>query len=129
MAETRVYISFDFDHDDDLKTLLIGQSKNEDSPFEIADWSIKEAVTGDWKAKARERIRAVDVVAVICGRYTDTATGVTAEVTVAQEEKIPYFLLAGRADGGNKKPTSAKSSDKLYKWAWDNLKTLIRGGR
>src|SRR6266542_5972202 len=119
MAKTRVWISFDFDHDDDLKTLLIGQSKNADSPFEIADWSIKEAVTGDWKAKARGRIRAVDVVAVICGKYTDTATGVAAEVTIAQEENISYFLLAGRTDGGNKRPASAKNSDKLYKWTWD----------
>jgi hypothetical protein len=102
MAKTRVYISFDFDHDEDLKTLLVGQSKHEDSPFEIADWSIKEAVTGDWKAKARQRIRAVDVVAVICGKHTDTATGVAAEVTIAQEEKIPYLLLAGRADGGTR---------------------------
>src|SRR6266511_1390835 len=129
MAKTRVYISFDFDHDEDLKTLLVGQSKNEASPFEIADWSIKEAVTGDWKAKARQRIRAVDTVAVICGKYTNTATGVAAEVTIAQEENIAYFLLAGRADGGNKKPTTAKVSDKLYNWTWPNLKTLIGGGR
>jgi hypothetical protein len=69
------------------------------------------------------------VVAVICGKHTDTATGVAAEVTIAQEEKIPYFLLSGRADGGNKKPTSARSTDKLYKWTWVNLKTLIKGGR
>jgi hypothetical protein len=113
MAKTRTYISFDFDHDDDLKTLLVGQSKNADSPFEIADWSIKEAVTGDWKVKARQRIRAADVVAVICGRHTDIATGVAVEVAIAQEEKIPYFLLAGRAEGGNRKPTSATSTDKL----------------
>jgi hypothetical protein len=125
----RVYISFDYDHDDDLKTLLVGQSKHSDSPFAIADWSIKEAVTGDWKASARKRIRAVDVVAVICGLSTHTATGVAAEVTIAQEEKIPYFLLAGRASGTNKKPTTAKSTDKLYNWTWDNLKALIGGAR
>jgi hypothetical protein len=129
MAKTRVYISFDYDYDDDLKILLVGQAKNDDSPFFIADWSIKEAITGDWKRKARERIRAVDVVAVICGKHTDTATGVDAEVTIAQEEKVPYFLLAGRADGGNKAPTAAKATDKLYKWTWDNLKKLIGGER
>ncbi len=42
MAKTRVFISFDYDHDADLKTLLVGQAKNQDSPFEIADWSVKE---------------------------------------------------------------------------------------
>jgi hypothetical protein len=48
----RVYISFDYDHDDDLKTLLVGQAKLSGSPFEIADWSIKEPVTSNWKEKA-----------------------------------------------------------------------------
>lgn len=129
MAKTRVYISFDYDNDDDLKILLIGQSKHNDTPFYIADWSIKEPITGDWKKKARERIRAVDVVAVICGKYMDTATGVDAELSIAQEETVPYFLLAGRADGGNKKPKAAKATDKLYTWSWQNLKTLIGGGR
>jgi hypothetical protein len=127
--KARVYISFDYDNDDDLKILLVGQSKNADSPFSIADASIPEAVTGDWKASARKRIKGAGVVAVICGKKTDTAAGVAAEVTIAQEEGIPYFLLAGRTDGGNKKPSSAKSTDKLYDWTWPNLKKLIHGGR
>lgn len=129
MPSTRVYISFDYDHDDDLKLLLVGQSKNEDSPFAIADWSIKEAVTTNWRAEARKRIRAVDVVAVICGKHTNTATGVAAEVMIAQEEEIPYFLLAGRASGSNKKPTTARTIDKLYEWTWKNLKVLVQGRR
>lgn len=129
MAKNRVFISFDYDHDETLKTFLVGQSKNEDSPFELTDWSIKEPIDGDWKAKARTRIKSVDVVAVICGLHTDTATGVSAELTIAQEEKVPYFLLAGYADKTCVKPKAAKSTDKLYKWTWENLKTLIGGGR
>jgi hypothetical protein len=128
-TRARVYISFDYDNDDDLRTLLVGQSKNEDSPFSIVDASIPAPVTGDWKASARRRIKGADVVAVICGQRTNTATGVAVEVTIAQEEGVPYFLLAGRKAGGNKKPTTAKSTDKLYNWTWDNLKTLIHGGR
>ena len=130
MATTKVpvFISFDYDHDDDLKMLLVGQAKNEGSPFSIADWSIKEA-SSDWKDKARSRIKRADQVIIICGKYTDSATGVNAEIQIARDETKPYFLLAGRADGGNKKPTAALSSDKLYKWTWDNLKTLIAGGR
>ena len=128
-SKKRIFVSFDYDHDSDLKTLLVGQSKLQDSPFEIADWSVKEELTGDWKEKARKRIRQVAVVAVICGKYTDTATGVSAEVKIAQEEDVPYFLLAGRSDGVNVKPKATKTSDKLYRWTWDNLRTLIHGGR
>jgi len=128
-SKKRVFISFDYDHDSDLKTLLVGQSKHEDTPFEISDWSVKEELSGDWKAKVRTKIRQVDVVAVICGEHTDTATGVSAEITIAQEEEKPYFLLAGRTSGKNKKPKSAKTSDKIYKWTWENLKKLIHGQR
>jgi hypothetical protein len=38
----KVFISFDYDHDVDLKNLLVGQAKNEDSPFEITDISVKK---------------------------------------------------------------------------------------
>jgi hypothetical protein len=126
--KTRVYISFDYDHDEDLKILLIGQSRNEDSPFEIADWSIKEP-SPDWKDKARERIRRSDVVAVICGEYTDTASGVSEEIRIARDEKKSYFLLWGRANETCKKPKAALDSDKIYEWTWPNLKKLIGGAR
>lgn len=129
MAKKRVFISFDYDHDETLKTFLVGQSKLPDSPFELADWSIKEPITGDWKAKARTRIKSVDVVAVICGLHTNTAAGVSAEVLIAQEENVPYFLLAGYSEKNNVKPLAAKASDKMYKWTWEHLKTLIGGGR
>ena len=95
----------------------------------MADWSVKEAMTGDWKEKVRGRIRRVDLVIVVCGEHTHMATGVSAEVTIAQEEKKPYFLLKGRKDKTCYKPKSAKLSDKIYDWTWPNLKTLIGGGR
>ena len=129
MSKKRVFISFDYDHDETLKTFLIGQSKLPDSPFELTDWSIKEPITGDWKAKARTRIKSVDIVAVICGEKTDTATGVSAELTIAQEENVSYFLLKGFSDKTCIKPKAAKSTDKMYNWTWPNLKNLIGGGR
>lgn len=129
MIKKRAFISFDYDHDELLKIFLIGQSKHPGSPFELADWSIKEALSGNWKAKARTRIKSVDVLIVICGQYTHIATGVSAELTIAQEERIPYFLLAGYSDKTCIKPIIAKKSDHIYKWTWDNLKRLINGER
>ncbi|AKU12010.1 hypothetical protein AzCIB_2115 [Azoarcus sp. CIB] len=129
MAKIRVFISFDYDYDETLKTFLVGQAKNEGSPFELADWSIKEHIDDNWKAKARTRIKAVDVVCVICGEHTDTATGVSAELKIAQEEGVSYFLLKGYAEKTCKKPRAAKDADKLYKWTWENLKNLVGGGR
>jgi len=129
MPKKRVFTSFDFEHDEDLRNLLVGQAKNPDSHFELADYSVKEHMTGNWKEKVRTRIRGVDIVIVICGEHTDTATGVSAELSIAQEERKPYFLLWGRANKTCKKPKTANDSDKIYNWTWDNLKALIRGAR
>lgn len=127
--KTRVFISFDYDHDVDLKNLLVGQARNPESPFEITDMSIKEAIAINWKENARRRIRGCDVVAVICGEYTNTASGVNAELKIAQEEGVPYFLLWGRSEKTCVKPVSAKQTDKVYTWNWNNLKLLIGGAR
>jgi len=129
MAKKRVFTSFDFDHDEDLRVLLIGQSRNPESPFDMADWSLKDALSGDWKAKVRSRIRSVDQVIIICGTHTDSAAGVSAELRIAQEEKKPYFLLQGRANQTCKKPSAADPRDKIYTWSWDNLKALVGGAR
>lgn len=129
MAKTRVFISFDYDHDSFLKEALVGQSKLPDSPFELADWSIKEHIDGDWKAKATSRIRSVDVVVVVCGEHTNTAVGVSAELNIARSEGKPYFLLAGYKDKTNVRPLAANTSDKIYDWTWPNLKLLIAGKR
>jgi hypothetical protein len=129
MAKKRVFISFDVDHDEGTKIMLAGQAKLPDSPFDFTDASVKESLTGDWKEKVRRRMANIDLVIVLCGEYTHTASGVTAEVTIAQEKSVPYFLLAAYSDKSCTKPTSAKTEDKLYKWAWDNLKVLIGGAR
>jgi hypothetical protein len=129
MGKKKVFISFDYDHDETLKNFLVGQAKLDDSPFELADWSIKEHIDGDWKAKARTRIKSVDIVVVLCGEHTGTASGVSAELSIAKEEGIPYFLLAGYSEKTNIRPKAASSTDKLYNWTWPNLKALIGGGR
>lgn len=128
-TKKRVFVSFDFDHDEGTKTMLALQAKLEDSPFDFKDASVKEHMTGDWKEKVQRRMDNVDVVIVLCGEYTNTAKGVAAELTIAQEKDKSYFLLAAYSDKSCTKPTSALSSDKVYKWTWPNLKTLIGGGR
>lgn len=129
MARKRVFISFDYDHDEGAKIMLAGQAKHEDSPFDFTDASVSDHLTGDWKAKVRRRIDNVDIVVVLCGESTHTAKGVAAELEIAREAEKEYFLLAAYKDKTCTKPTTAKGSDKVYKWTWDNLKELIGGAR
>jgi hypothetical protein len=123
----RTFISLDYDNDARLKDLLVGQSKNPDSPFDVHDWSIKAAST-TWREDARRRIRASGLVIVLCCRYAHLATGMGVELGIAQEERAPYFLLAGYQTGSTR-PTTARPADKLYDWTWPNLKKLVGGAR
>lgn len=129
MATRRAFISFDFDHDKELRNTLVGQANMSDSPFAIVDWSVKERLLGNWKEKVRERIRKTDLTIVICGEHTHTAKGVAAELTITREERKPSFLLKGRRYKTCTKPAMARKSDEIYKWSWDNLKRLIAGTR
>jgi hypothetical protein len=128
-TKKRVFISFDYDNDEGAKIMLAGQAKLPDSPFDFKDASVKEHLTGDWKEKIKRRMDNVDIVAVLCGEKTHTATGVSAELEIAKEKGKDYFLLAAYSDKTCTKPKSAASTDKVYNWTWANLKTLIGGGR
>ena len=122
---TRAFISFDYDHDRDLKTLLVGQARNDKSPFVFADWSIK-AETKSWKADARARIRRSQLLLVICGLHTNMADGVTEEVRIAKEEKIPIYLLRGRTNGWVRRPKGTSWFwDELHPWKWEKLRAIV----
>ncbi len=66
MAKKRVFVSFDFDNDKTLKDFIVGQARLPDSPFEVADHSLKEAQPErDWQAKARTAISRSEVFIVM----------------------------------------------------------------
>ena len=127
-AKPRVFISFDFDHDDILRYFLVGQARNESSPFEIVDWSLREPVAGDWQAGARFRIRRVDKVLVVCGEHTDTANGVSTEVRIAREEGKPCYFLRGHPDRICRLPKAALPGDQTLNWTWENLAAILGKG-
>lgn len=109
--------------------MLAGQAKHEDSPFDFKDASVKEPLAGDWKEKVKRRMDNIDIVIVLCGKNTHLASGVSTEVTIAQEKKVPYFLLAAYTDRSCTKPKAARTEDKVYQWTWEILKKLIDGQR
>ena len=122
MTVKRAFISFDFDHDDDLRNALVGQAKYPNSPFEIVDASVRRHLPGDWERQVRRRIGRADLVIVMCGQYTHEAEGVAIEVKIAQEEGVEYFLLRGHSDRVCTKPATSRSDDELHEWTWDNLR-------
>ena len=125
-SRARVFTSFDFEHDEHLRMLFVGQARNPRTPFEIVDWSVKEKLPGNWKEKVRERIRRVDKVVVLCGEHTDKATGVSEEVRIAREEGKPCYFIKARPDRACKLPKAALPSDRITPWTWDGIAGMMR---
>jgi hypothetical protein len=119
----KIFVSFDFDKDHFLKTAILSQAKNPDSPFEVINWSLNEpAPQREWKAKARARIKRADIVLVLVGTHTHRAPGVLAEVAMAREERIPIVQVKGYSD---KQCSPVPNAGRFYRWTWDNLKQLL----
>lgn len=122
-TKKKVFVSFDFDNDKVIKEFLIGQSKHEDSPFEVTDVSLKEAAPEkDWEDKARAKIKAADVVIVMVGPQTHKASGVLKEVKMANALNKKIFQIIGYKDGNYKR---VEGAGVLYNWNWENLKKLL----
>jgi hypothetical protein len=124
MRNKRVYIAFEYEPDRSLKDLLIGQSRNEESPFEVIDGSLREAAPEKgWEEKAESRIKMADVVIVLLGATTHRAPGVAKEVSLARGLKKKIVQVIGYKDGKYKRIPGA---GRLYCWTWDNLKKILR---
>ena len=127
MAKKKVFISFDFENDRALKELMVGQEKLPDSPFEVIDTSLKEAVpTKTWEDRARAAVQRSDLVIVMLGARTATAPGVLKEVAMALEAGVPTAQIVGHKDTN---PTPVPNAGRVYAWDWDNLAELFDSGR
>ena len=75
MTTKRAFISFDFDHDDDLRNALVGQAKYPNSPFRNCRCVREKAFAGRLERQVRRRIQRADLVIVMCGENTHEAEG------------------------------------------------------
>lgn len=122
MPKKRVFISFDYDNDLNLKNLLAGQARNPDSPFEISDWSLKEAAPErNWEIQAYAKIIRSNIVVVVLGNNTYRANGVRKEVQMARNSNIPVIQI--KRQGTN--PIRVENAGLVYDWTWDNLKRIL----
>jgi hypothetical protein len=115
MPDVRIFMSFDPDNDEDLRDLLLEQSRRQCSGFEISARSEAATMTDRWDERVRRQISEVDEVIVICG------------------EQKPYFLLWGRRERMCTKPAGSKRDDSMYSWTWeilqDQIITTLRNAR
>ena len=123
-CKKKVFVSFDFDNDKTLKDFIIGQSKLDESPFDVIDFSLKEAAPeADWLKKARIAISRAEVFLVMLGSKTRYASGVKKEVKIANELGLKKGQIVGYKDGTC--DWTVTDAGRCYLWSWDNLKKLL----
>ncbi len=123
----RAFISFDFDNNESEKHLFSGQSKNSKTPFDIYDWSSKDALPQPtWEATIRAKINRTSMVIVLVGRRMGTAVGVAKEIAMAKEQNVPVFgVYVGGADTTSALPVGL-ARNRVIAWNWDNIAAAIR---
>ena len=121
MAKKRAF--FSFDEDQNLKHHMVGQMKLPTSPFEGADWSMKEAAPQrNWEQEAEGRINRSDVVVVLVGPNTHKAPGVLKEVAITRRLGKPIVQIIGYKDAS---PTSVPNAGRLLRWSWPNMTSVL----
>ena len=93
MATLKIFVSFAFDKDYELKNNFLQQAK-EHTQHRIENSSLNEACpTDEWKQKAERAVRGCDVVVILIGQDTHNAPGVKEEVDIAHRLGRPIIQI------------------------------------
>ncbi len=122
MADPRAFISFDFDNNKTEKDLFVGQAKNSRTPFNIEDWSSKTHLPQrEWEKLINDKIKKCNMLIVLVGKRTYTATGVEKEISFAKANDVPVFgVYVGGAGSSTSLPEGLKRS-RTIEWEWDEI--------
>lgn len=122
--KNRIFISF-AKEDIQLRDFLVGQARNDNSPFEFVDMSVKEPWDSSWKTNCRTKIKGCDGMLIIVTKNSKNANGQLWEISCAKEEGIPCRGIWGHADD---KPASLPlelDGIRIVYWTWDNIKNWL----
>ena len=86
----RIFTSFAIE-DEKLKNLFVGQSKNENCPYEFADYSVKEPFDYKWKMQCEEKIKTCNGMIALISNNSQKAEGEKWEVEKALELRLPII--------------------------------------
>ena len=126
MADTRAFISFDFDHDVDQKILFIGQSKNSKTPFSFEDWHSKTVLAqSKWEEIIEDKINRCNMLIVLVGKYMASARGVAKEIKMAKDHDVPVFgvYLPGANSSSNLPEGLVRG--RVITWTWPNVAAAV----
>jgi hypothetical protein len=120
----RIFSSFAIE-DAVLRSFLVGQARNERSPFSFVDMSVKEPWDSDWKANCRTKIKGCDGVIGIITHNTPKATGQLWELRCAYAEGVPVLLIYGQQDTRPTVLPEPISERRIWSWTWPTIAAFL----
>jgi len=124
VKNNRVFISFATE-DKTYRDFLVGQARNESSPFEFIDMSVKEPWDNAWKTNCQTKIKGCDGMIALVSKNTAKATRHLWEMSCAKEVKVN--VLGIYVDARNKPATlpAELSGVRVVNWTWENIANFI----
>jgi len=119
----RVFIAFAIE-DERQRDFLVGQAKNEKSPFDFIDMSVKDPYTEEWKKKCRIRIKGCNGVIALISKNSASSSGEKWEMTCATEEDVKMIGLYAYKDDWSAAPKELGGRAVMV-WTWDNIKKFL----
>lgn len=116
----RIFVSFAIE-DVFYRNGLVNQAKDERSPFEFTDMSVKEPWEDSWKTRCRTKIRGCDGVIALIGPNTKNATGARWEIKCAADEKIPMIAVHIHKDSSRRYMPPELVGHEVIDWSWEGM--------
>lgn len=119
-TKKKIFISFAIE-DETYRDYLVQQAKDERSPFNFVDMSVKKPWSEDeWKKRCRTKIKRCDGMIVMLSKNTFHSSGVRWEIKCAKEEGIPIIGMHIKKNNKGAIPPELKGIP-IIEWTWDNL--------
>ena len=121
MPNLNIFVSFEFDKDNELKTQFYQQAQKL-TQHRVRNCSLNESYPDQcWKNKAKKSISECDVVIVLIGQDTHNAPGVIVETDIARSLNKPIIQIRPQ-------PRSYKGLTRLddpIPWKWKRINTTL----
>jgi hypothetical protein len=121
----RVFVSFAIE-DKWAREYLVGQARNERTPFSFTDMSIKEPFDEKWETRCRTVIKGCDGVIALLSTKTARAEGARWEMSCAIDQRIP--IVGIHTDSRNKGAIPSElRNGKIIEWTWEGIAKFLNG--
>lgn len=121
----RVFISFAIE-DKKYRDFLVSQAKNDRTPFDFIDMSVKQPWDeAEWKKQCRKKIKQCDSMIVLLSKNTWHSSGSRWEIKCGKEEKLRIIGMHVKKNDKGAVPPELYGK-RVIEWSWDKLENFLK---